>query len=591
MKNIKFKTEQSIPANSKSKPTVFNDKYDRSGLLRILLFIAGTIIIAKLFYVQIIRHDYYNTKALAEHVKKYDVSAKRGIIYASDGDKTIPVVLNDERFELYADPKNIVDADKAAEQIGSSIGMDKQAIKTLLMQKNRYVVIAKKLPKDQAQKVADLKIKGIGQRKVYVRTYPQGQLAAQVFGFVNDDQKGQYGIEENKDKELAGQIGQMKAVTDIKGVPLALSNDNIQTQPRNGDDITLTIDVGMQKMLEDAIADGVARTQSKYGSAIVIDPKNGEVKAMANYPTYDPSQYDKVKDSNIFNNKAVTGAWEPGSVMKPLTMSAAFNEGTLNKNSSYYDSGLVEVDDRKITNSISWGARTMTMQDIISKSLNTGAVYMLKSLGGGGLNEQSRTTFYKYLTDKYRFGKPTNIEQSGENIGSVGGPNDGYGLNVRYSNMSFGQGVTITPIQLVAAYSALVNGGTYYQPSLIKDTKTGIFKPIEVEKNVISPQVSEDVKSLMQGGLEANNKPAVRAGYRLGAKSGTAQIADNTGNYREDAYNGTYIGYIEGQKLEYVVMVRLDEPKTSGFASSEAAKTWAQISNKLIDNYNISPKK
>ena len=157
--------------------------------------------------------------------------------------------------------------------------------------------------------------------------------------------------------------------------------------------------------------------------------------------------------------------------------------------------------------------------------------------------------------------------------------------------MSFGQGVTITPIQLVAAYSALVNGGTYYQPSLIKDTKTGIFKPIEVEKNVISPQVSEDVKSLMQGGLEANNKPAVRAGYRLGAKSGTAQIADNTGNYREDAYNGTYIGYIEGQKLEYVVMVRLDEPKTSGFASSEAAKTWAQISNKLIDNYNISPKK
>ncbi len=591
MKNIKFKTEQSIPANSKSKPTIFNDKYDRSGLLRILLFIAGTIIIAKLFYVQIIRHDYYNTKALAEHVKKYDVSAKRGIIYASDGDKTIPVVLNDERFELYADPKNIVDADKTAEQIGSSIGMDKQAIKTLLMQKNRYVVIAKKLPKDQAQKVADLKIKGIGQRKVYVRTYPQGQLAAQVFGFVNDDQKGQYGIEENKDKELAGQIGQMKAVTDIKGVPLALSNDNIQTQPRNGDDITLTIDVGMQKMLEDAIADGVARTQSKYGSAIVIDPKNGEVKAMANYPTYDPSQYDKVKDGNIFNNKAVTGAWEPGSVMKPLTMSAAFNEGTLNKNSSYYDSGLVEVDDRKITNSISWGARTMTMQDIISKSLNTGAVYMLKSLGGGGLNEQSRTTFYKYLTDKYRFGKPTNIEQSGENIGSVGGPNDGYGLNVRYSNMSFGQGVTITPIQLVAAYSALVNGGTYYQPSLIKDTKTGIFKPIEVEKNVISPQVSEDVKSLMQGGLEANNKPAVRAGYRLGAKSGTAQIADNTGNYREDAYNGTYIGYIEGQKLEYVVMVRLDEPKTSGFASSEAAKTWAQISNKLIDNYNISPKK
>ena len=171
---------------------------------------------------------------------------------------------------------------------------------------------------------------------------------------------------------------------------------------------------------------------------------------------------------------------------------------------------------------------------------------------------------------------------------------NGAGINVTYANMAFGQGLTVTPIQLAAAYSALVNGGTYYQPSIVAETKQGSAvtktEPKIVKSDVISPEVSAQVKDILRKTLEENNKPAVRAGYTLGAKSGTAEEADGNGNYREDLYNGAYIGYIEGKKLEYVMIVRLDEPKTSGFASRQAAIVWAEISNEILNSIAIEPK-
>lgn len=587
MKNIKInKTKQTTSINSSK----IHSSLDRVNIIRLVLFAVGLVIVAKLFYIQVIKHDYYQGKALAEHVKKYEIQPKRGLIYAMDGDNKIPLVLNEERFEVYADPKLIKDNENTSKELSKIFEIDEKEILDKISNKDsRYVIIAKKASRDEVELVNNLDLVGIGSRKIFIRTYPQGQLASQLLGFVNDNQEGQYGIEGSQNAKLAGKIGQVKAITDVNGIPLAVSNENIQIEPKPGDDLQLSIDISMQKMAEEAISEGVSRTQSKYGSAIILNPNTGEIKAMANLPTYDPANYSSVKDQNIFNNKSVTGAWEPGSVIKPLTLAAAFNEGKLNKNSSYYDSGSMRIDDRVVTNSMNWGARTMSMTDLISKSLNTGAVYVLKSLGGGSLNTTSRTTWYNYLTDNFQFAKLTNIEQSGENAGIVSDPNKGYGLNVRYANMSFGQGLTVTPIQLVAAYAALVNGGTYYAPSLVAGEKG--FEPRTIKSNVVSAQTSQDIKELLRIGLEANNRPAVRSGYILGAKSGTAQIADGNGNYREDAYNGTYVGFIEGERLEYVILVRLDEPKTPGFASAEAAKTWAVISNKLIDNYNISPKR
>jgi cell division protein FtsI/penicillin-binding protein 2 len=553
------------------------------------------VLIGKLFYIQIIKHEHYQAKALAEHIKKFEISAPRGIISIQDGDNLVPVVLNEQRYIIFADPKYIDNPEQTAEKLIAFIGGDKQELVNKLSDgKSRYVVIAKKLTKDQAERIDSLQLRGIGKKEISIRTYPQANMASQVLGFVNDDNAGQYGVEEYLNEQLAGKSGLEKAITDVRGVPLAVNNDNILKQAIPGEDISLTIDIGMQKTVEDVLKGEIERTKSVRGSVIVMDANSGAIKAMANYPNYDPSQYEKITDQSVFSNMAVNMPWEPGSVMKPLLFGAAFTEGTATPDTSYFDPGYAQVDDKRIVNSLNWGAQTMTLHDVINKSLNTGAVFVLKTLGGGEINEKARTTWYNYLSNHYMFGKKTGIEQSGESNGYLSGPNEGYGLSIRYANMAFGQGVTVTPIQLAAAYASLLNGGTYYKPSLInKVDKNGIlqpFKPTIIQQGVVSAAASSQIRDLLQKSLEINNRAAVRPGYILGAKSGTAQIADSSGNYRSDAFDGAYIGFLGGDTIKYIILVRLDEPKTSGFASGEAATTWAKISNKLIDNYAIKPK-
>lgn len=582
-----------INRNSRSNQNEYhqnNGLFSRSNWLRIGLIVAGFLLIGRLFYVQIIKHDYYQAQALAEHVKRYEIPAKRGIIYAMDSDRQVPIVLNEERYEIYADPKFIEKPDEVASKLAISMGLDRvEILNKLSDKKSRYVIIAKKVPKEQVEKLKKEDIKGIGFKQFDVRTYPQGQFASQVLGFINDDLVGQYGVEGALNKQLSGKQGQLKAVTDINGIPLAVNNENIQQKPENGQDIKLTLDIGMQKIAEDALADAIKRTNAEKATAVLLDANSGEVKAMANLPSYNPWEYQKVTDGSIFNNIAVTGAWEPGSVIKPFVMSTAFNEGTLNTGSSFFDTMSVKVDDRTINNSYPWGAKTMSMQDIITKSLNTGAVFILKSLGGGDITENGRTTYYKYLTEHFRFNQVTGIEQTGESAGRIIGPNEGYGLNIRYANMAFGQGMTVTPLQLASAYGALINGGNYYKPTLIHAYGDEQTKPKLVSSGVIKPEVSSQVRNILKTALEANNKAAVRSGYDLGAKTGTAEIAGENGTYKKDIYDGVYVGFISGQNKTYILLVRLDEPKSARFASSEAATTWTDISNKLLDTYSIKP--
>jgi len=583
--------------NKSVKKEVNHKTRNRVAILRGLLIVIGVILIGRLFYIQIIRHEHYQAQALAEHIKKFEINAPRGLIKMQDGSNVVPVVLNEQRYIIFADPNYIDNADLTADRLVGLIGGKKEELLKKLTTKNsRYVVIAKKLTKEQADRVDDLQLKGIGKKEFSMRTYPQANMASQLLGFVNDDNIGQYGIEGYLDSRLKGKSGLEKAITDVRGVPLAVNNDNILKQAIPGEDINLTIDIGMQKTAEDALKNGIERTKAVRGTAIIMEANSGAIKAIANYPTYDPADYQKVTDQSVFSNMAVNMAWEPGSVMKPLLFGAAFTENTANPDTSFYDPGYVIVDGSKISDSVNWGAQTMTLRDVINKSLNTGAVFVLKTLGGGDINEKARTTWHDYLSNHYLFGKKTGIEQSGESDGILGGPNEGYGVSVRYANMAFGQGITVSPIQLTAAYAALLNGGTYYKPSLINSTdKQGnitAFKPTIVKQAVVSESAGSQIRDLLQKSLEINNQAAVRSGYILGAKSGTALIPDSKGNYRTDAFNGVYVGYLGGDAIKYIILVRLDEPKTSasGFASGEAAKTWAEISNKLIDNYAIKPK-
>lgn len=570
-----------------------------------VLILVLVIFIGRLFYLQIIKQDYYRQAAQSAQLKEYEIPAERGEIKAYENGVTVPIVLNQKLYTLFADPTFIKNADDVASKLSAITGAD-AAVYAKVMQTpdTRYVILTKRLNEEQKTRITDLKIPGIGTQAQEYRVYAQGSLAAQLLGFVNDEGQGKYGIEQALNSTLSGKPGRLKAVTDASGVPLAASDDNIEIAPKNGLDAVLTIDVGMQKQLENLLKMGLDRAMSRSGSVLIMEANTGAIKAMANWPTYDPAQFFRVKDQALFNNAAVSSPLEIGSIMKSLTLAAALDQKVVTPNTTYNDPGRWKLDNHTITNIEEvGGAGTRSVGDIITRSINTGATWMLMQMGGetGSVNKKARERWHDYMTNRYMLGKPTGIEQGFEAAGSIPDPNNGFALQLTYANTSFGQAMTATPLQMAASLASVINGGTYYQPHLIDKTIDPVGgetakKPKSLRTGVVSSNVSGQVRRLLANAIKqkvATGTTSLRfpAGYEVGGKTGTAQIANPSGGYYTDRYNGTYLGYVGGDKPEYIIAVRVNEPKIGGYAGSQAAQPlFADIVNMLINNFNVAPK-
>ena len=556
------------------------------------------VFLVRLFYLQVLRHDYYEKVALSGQLKQYDIPAERGAIRAHDGDAIVPLVLNEQRFTITTDPKLVKDPGTTAEALAGPTGQKANDLKKLLATPNsRYEILAKKMTKDQKDAIVKLGLAGVFSEEISVRTYPQNELASQLLGFVNDDGDGRYGIEQALNGSLKGTAGRLKAITDQKGVPLLATSNNVLVDPVDGRDTVLTVDVGMQRQLEDLLKSGLDYAKSKSGSAIIMDPRTGEIKAMANYPTYNPTDFYKIKDNSVFQNSAASSPLEVGSIMKPLTAAAALDQGVVAQNTTYYDPGRFKVDDATVTNiEEDGGAGTKSIADILQLSLNTGATWLLMQMGGGAINQKARVAWNDYMVNHYGFGAVSGIEQGYEDPGYVPDPIKGYGLNIQYANTAFGQGMTATPLQIAAALSGVVNGGTYHTPHLVegsldasgKETKT----TAKVRADIVKPETSKSIVNLMEYVFTKNhvlyNMPNMPSGYIIGGKTGTAQIAKPTGGYYDDLYNGTFMGFVGGNKPDYVIVVRVNQPAIAGYAGSKAAAPlFSSIATMLINNFNI----
>lgn len=548
-----------------------------------LLILILAIFVLRLFYIQIIKHDYYRAAALSGQLKEYNIPAERGIIEAHSGDGVVPIVLNEEVYTLFADPVYVKDKKAAAEALAKITGTDAREYQKKMEVDTRYAVLAKRLDANKKQAIEALDFKGVGLRTESIRTYPQGSLAAQLLGFVDAEGVGKYGIEQALDDKLKGKTGELKAITDVRGVPLVSNQDNILRDPVAGERIRLTIDIGMQKKVEDLLAQHIPSVSAKSGSVVVLDPNNGDIKAMANFPTYNPADYSKVEDASLFTNPAVSSPLEVGSIMKTLTVAAGLNQGVIAPNGSFYDPAKFTVDNETIRNvEEDGGAQQRTIPDILRYSLNTGATYVLMQMGGGEINQQARNTWYDYLTKHYFFGQKTGVEQGYEAPGIVPDPNQGFGLNIKYATTAFGQGFTVTPLQMAAAFAATINGGVYYQPHLVENGQS-----VVKSREVVRPEISEELKKMHENSASKRYGFITRPGYRIGGKTGTAEIASQ-GGYKQDVFNGTFIGYVGGDKPSYVIMVRVDEPRIKGYAGSvAAAPLFGKVSNMLIDNFSI----
>lgn len=575
-------------------------KGSRTRILAIMVVAIMAVFVGRLFYVQVIKHDYYMTQADAEYIKQFTLHAKRGEIYAMEGSAPVQLVLNETVFTVWADPSVVLDKQKTIDVINRVAGGNtrKDFGKYLDLKESRYQVLATKVTRTQAEMIKKEKLRGVGFDAVSQRVYPEGQLASQILGFVDAEGEGKYGFEQYNNSDLKGKDGLLKTVTDVRDVPLTIGDKNVKTPAVDGKDVVLSIDRNIQAKVEQSLKAAADRTHAKHVSAIVMDPNTGKVLAMANMPTYDASKMNEVTDVALFNNPTINNPYEVGSVAKTFTVAAGLDKGTINAGSTYVNTGSIVVDDTTINNADkSRKLGTITMQDALDWSLNTGMVTIVERFGNGNtITPAARDALYDYFHGRFNLGANTGIQLAGEVAGEIIPPDAEQGNAVRYSNMSFGQGMDITMVQAASAFCSVVNGGVYYKPTVIAghmdDGRYVADAIAPVRSGVINASASAAAREMIHHAHYATYKPTDKEGYYIGGKTGTSQTIDpKTGKYRNDETIATYLGFggNDPAKPSYVIMTTVSGGGNFD-GGADAKPIFNDISNWLIDYLKLQPK-
>ncbi len=573
----------------------------RVRFLKLVTLAAFLIIAARLFSIQIIEHDKWVEAADAQHTLLEKIVAKRGEIYMMDMNDPVPVVLNQTVYSVIIDPA-MTDKDKikAALEKNAPDKITKDIDELYEIEGLRYFVIARNVSRDAAKAIADEGIAGVWFQNNSQRVYPEGTLASGLLGFVNADGIGQYGVEGSLNEKLKGKDGMLKTISDINNIALSIGDDNIKIPAENGKNVVLTVDRGIQRGVEEILAQAINETPATNFSALVMEPTTGKVLAMANYPNYDPANYGNVKDASAYINYVTEVPYEPASTCKPFAFSAAINEGRMTGETTYWNEGYEMVDGWRINNaeqrSMLYGE--ISMKTALYWSLNTGSIKALKLLGDdpNRITQSGREKLYDYYHNKFRLGQATGIELI-EAEGTIADPNEGYGRDSVYANMTFGQNMYVTMIQVATAFSAVVNGGNYIEPTIVAgEYEDGALIPNDRKINA-TQVISEETSAMMRDLLRNNRNYKVRGGidrvgYAIGGKSGTAQVVRN-GSYDNTMSEtiASYIGFggTDGELPKYVIMVKMwgeGEYMDSGRLSEVA---FDPISNFMINYLKIKP--
>ena len=570
-------------------------------ILRLVPVLMLVLFGARLFFVQIIDHDKYVAEANGVRVKQRELIAKRGQIYMMSGkNNTVPLVMNERTWTIFVDPSYVGDKNKVQVELTKILG-DKMITtwdKVWSDMKNKYVEVARHVDYNTVTAVKDANLKGVGRKETSRRTYPYGTMAAQVVGFVNAEGVGT-GIEGSLNNRLTGINGMLKTVTDVNSIPLSIGDDNIEIPAKDGEDIVLSLDENIQRKAETAIKGAVEASGGavKNASAIIMNPNNGRIWAMANYPTFNPNEYYKVTDATLFTNKTTEVAYEPASVCKPFTYAMAINEGKLDPTGTYYNYGYTKVGDRIIKNATGTERQVgkRTFYEALDHSLNTGSIEALRLIGGEDIPKSARRTMYDYLYNRFGLGRVTGVELY-EATGKIYSPDEDEGNAVRYSNMTFGQGMNLTMVQVAAAFSSVINGGHYYQPTILAGTmKDGNFVP-EPEhaplRDSLTPVTSATMRGMLQEVRSFNGGQGDLKGYNIGVKTGTAETYDDSGRYTSDKTVVGAIGFggsaAEGALPEYVILIRM-EGNTLLWGVSNAVPVFTDLSNFMLQYLRIEP--
>jgi cell division protein FtsI/penicillin-binding protein 2 len=527
------------------------------------LLIAYSFLIFRLYNLELVKGGYYTARAESETLASEDLSANRGAIYFTDKNGgVLPAAINKNFPIIYAVPKAIEDPDEAANALAPILNMPVQTLRKIFSKPNdSYEMLEKKIDPSLAAQVEDLNIKGVYTDAVAERFYPMGAVASQVLGFVGPNPKdsgesGHYGIEEFYNSTLESVVSGSKNI--IQGV-----------------DVNLTIDPNIQIEAEKILDDLVAANNATGGSVIVEDPQTGKILAMGSTPDFDPNDYSSSSIAD-FLSPTVQKVYEPGSVFKVLTMAAGIDAGKITPQTTYTDKGTVTVSGAKITNYDllthgAYGPGT-TMTNVIEHSINTGAVFAEAQTGND--------IFTNYLK-KFGLNEKTGVDLPGEVAGNLNELTP-KAPQVAFSTASYGQGVAVTPLEIINAIAAIANGGTLMRPYL-----NAALQP-QVIRRVISTSTAEQVTGMM---ISAVDKAGVASidGYSMAGKTGSAFIPDLVHGGYTNKLIDSYIGFGPTSNPKFIAMIRIDTLPESAIAALSVVPAFRDLSQYIINYYGIPP--
>jgi cell division protein FtsI (penicillin-binding protein 3) len=544
----------------------------RIGLLFAAFFVCFSLILLRALWLQGVRGGALASQARGQQVEDVTIPGLRGRILDRRG---LGLAVSEDAASIYATPYQVKDPPKTAMRLAPVLRLPEDQILKALTANTGFSYIAHKVDVLTAGRVKRMKLPGIGTLPDSRRTYPQGMLAAQVLGAVSTEGAGLTGLESGEQDVLGGSDGHEQIVKDAHGDPIRLDNVSAAS---NGHDIKTTLDSALQAKTEQVVTQVGEAYAAKGAAAIVMDPRNSHVLAMANWPTIDLNDLADASAGDLVN-KPTGFTYEPGSTFKAFTVAGALQDHVVTPNSTFHVPSQLQVADRTIEDAEAHGPEDLTVAQILAQSSNIGAVEIALKLGA--------TKFSQWVS-RFGFGKPTGIQFPAEEQGIVPSYEQYSGSSI--GNLPIGQGLSVTPIQMMAGYAAIANGGILRQPQLLEKVDG---QPVEepAGHRVIRPEVAGEIRQMLEGVLAAGGtaEEVSVPGYTLAGKTGTAQVAIK-GGYSDTRFISSFVGFAPAANPRLLVAVMVQEPQGEEYSGgSVAAPAFGQIASFALPYLGIAP--
>jgi cell division protein FtsI/penicillin-binding protein 2 len=565
-----------------------------------IVFFVFLVIIGRLFQIQILEYDIYKARADKKHQGKFTLVGDRGNIYFQNlkSGTDFPVAINLITYDIGIDASLLSQNESNKVQIKEFIEQNFPDIDKAKLEEefnktdNKYYIFVKDVPEATVNPIKDKKLRGLILEKKSTRYYPEKTLGSQVLGFVSkNDNTGQYGVEKYYEDILRGEDGYANVeAKDRRGVWL-LNTSIDKKDAVNGSNIVLTIDHTLQFKLEEVLAKLAQEYKTKVALGAIMDPKTGDILAMASNPTFDINEYNKVSDPKVYQNPLVSSRYDQGSIFKPITVGIGLDKGVITPNTTYDDKGKEIINASEISN---WSNKTYGIQSMsyaLENSLNLGMIFIQRKLG--------RDAFAAGIIDQFQIGNKTGIDLPGEVNNDISNLRKSAkdARDIEYANISFGQSIPMTPIRMLTSFNSIVNEGKIVKPRIVKsiqspdgDIKT--FEP-EIQGQSMSAESARQLSEMLVDVVEKGSaKPAAVEGYSIGGKTGTGQILVN-GKYIKNG-GPTYQSFIEFATLDnpkYTLLISLDTPQGSRFADGSVVPKMKEFNEFLLNYFAIPPDK